>query len=175
MNTLGRERTVLLSTHVMQEVEATCSRLVILSRGRLAAKGSVSDLLARLTGGVRYVVEAAGDGVAAALAGLSGVQHHATDESEGRTRVRLDAAGDEDLRPRIFELAKERGWTLWELHREKANLEQVFRNLTSNAAIEAREAEEAAEAAGPDEVPEPAGMPEDAEPEAPVADPEADR
>ena len=47
-------------------------------------------------------------------------------------RVMLDVQSGEDLRPRIFELARDRNWTLWELHRERASLEQVFRNLTAN-------------------------------------------
>jgi len=72
-NFLGRERTVLLSTHVMQEVEATCSRLVILSRGKLAAEGSVQDLLSSRTGGARYVVEVAGQ-VAARRESIRGLR-----------------------------------------------------------------------------------------------------
>jgi ABC-2 type transport system ATP-binding protein len=132
VGSLGRERTVLLSTHVMQEVEATCSRLVILSGGRLAADGSVEELLASLSGAVRYVVEAVGTGVVDVLAGLSGVTGHASEQVDGRERVVLDAQGGEDLRPGIFDLARDRSWTLWELHRERASLEQVFRNLTAD-------------------------------------------
>jgi len=126
---LGRERTVLLSTHVMQEVEATCSRIVIMSRGRLAAEGSVQDVLASRTGGARYVVEAEGDDVAGTLATLPGVNSHTSEQVHGRMRVELDA-GEAELRPEIFAMARDRGWTLWELHRERASLEQVFRNLT---------------------------------------------
>ena len=133
VSSLGRERTVLLSTHVMQEVEATCSRLVILSRGRLAAEGSVQELLQSRTTGARYVVEAEGEGVADALAGLAGVSAHRAEPVEGRVRVEVDTTGPEELRPAIFGLARDRGWTLWELHRERASLEQVFRNLTSEA------------------------------------------
>ncbi len=134
VGSLGRERTVLLSTHVMQEVEATCTRLVVLSGGRLAADGSVEELLATLAGAVRYVVEAAGLGVADALAGLPGISGHSSEEVDGRVRVLLDAHGEEDLRPRIFELARDSSWTLWELHRERGSLEEVFRNLTLDIA-----------------------------------------
>lgn len=137
---LGRERTVLLSTHVMQEVEATCSRLIILRRGALAAEGRVSDLLARGKGAARYVVEAQGDGVADALAALPGVTHHAAEAVDGRTKVSLDASGGGELRPEIFRLAQTRGWTLWELHRERANLEQLFRDLTSDPTAESEPA-----------------------------------
>ena len=132
VNSLGRERTVLLSTHVMQEVEATCSRLVILRQGRLAAEGGVRELIANRSGGARYRVEAAGDGVVAALAGLPGVTGHHAEEVEGRMRVRLDAADGVELRPDVFAMARDRGWTLWELHREKASLEQLFRSLTAD-------------------------------------------
>jgi len=128
---LGKERTVLLCTHVMQEVEATCSRLVILNRGRLVAQGSVQELLATRSGRARYVVEAEGQGVAEGLATLPGVSAHETTPLDGRTRVYLEGGGDEELRPEIFTLARDKGWTLWELHRERASLEDVFRQLTS--------------------------------------------
>lgn len=131
VGSLGRERTVLLSTHVMQEVEATCSRLVILSHGRLAAKGTVQELISSRSGGVRYVVEAAGDQIAETLAGLDGVSSHTSQRVEDRVRVEILSAEARELRPQIFELARERGWTLWELHREKASLEQLFRSLTA--------------------------------------------
>ena len=131
VGSLGRERTVLLSTHVMQEVEATCSRLVILRQGRLAAEGTVQDLIANRTSGVRYLVEAEGDGVADALAKLDGVTGHESRDLDGRIRVQLDSSEGTELRPEIFGLARDRGWTLWELHREKASLEQLFRNLTA--------------------------------------------
>ena len=131
MGNLGKERTVLLSTHVMQEVEATCSRLVILSRGALAAIGSVQDLLANQSGRARYIVEAQGAGVTETLSGLSGVSGHTVEEVEGRVRVTLEAITEEDLRPKIFSVARDNNWMLWELHRERASLEQVFRDLTS--------------------------------------------
>jgi ABC-2 type transport system ATP-binding protein len=134
VSSLGRERTVLLSTHVMQEVEATCSRLVILSQGRLAATGSVQELLASRTGGASYVVEAEGQGVAEALASLVGVTAHVAETVNGRVRVQLETGEEGELRPEIFRMARDRGWTLWELHRERASLEQLFRRLTVESA-----------------------------------------
>ena len=137
---LGRERTILLSTHVMQEVEATCSRLLILNRGRLAAEGSVQDLLARRTGAAQYVVELEGEGAEASLQALAGVLSHRAEVVSGRIRISLEVSGEHELRPTIFALAKERGWTLWELHRERVSLEQVFRDLTGEAGeVEAEE------------------------------------
>ncbi|MSR20950.1 MAG: ATP-binding cassette domain-containing protein [Gemmatimonadetes bacterium] len=133
VSTLGRERTVLLSTHVMQEVEATCSRLVILSQGHLAAEGSVQELMAKRTGGARYIVEAEGGGVAESLGTLRGVISHSFEPVNDRVRVTLEAGDELELRPEIFAMARDRGWTLWELHRERASLEQIFRALTVEA------------------------------------------
>jgi len=147
---LGRERTVLLSTHVMQEVEATCSRVVILSRGRLVAQGGVDELIARRTGAARYVVEIEGEGIEAALAELPGVSGHRAEPVNGRTRIHLEVPDGGELRPAIFALARDRAWTLWELHREQASLEQVFRTLTADAGDAG--ADDAAEPVPPDDM-----------------------
>jgi ABC-2 type transport system ATP-binding protein len=128
---LGRERTVLLSTHVLPEVQFTCSRLLIINRGRIVADGPVAELIARARGAARISVEAAGDGVAERLAALPGAASvEAPEPSDGRVRVTVTAAAADDLRPRIFELAKAAGWTLFELHQEAGSLEDLFRELT---------------------------------------------
>ncbi|MGI9625460.1 MAG: ABC transporter ATP-binding protein [Longimicrobiales bacterium] len=130
VNTLGSERTVLLSTHVMQEVEATCSRLLIITNGKIAANGTVTELMDAQKGISYYTVEAEGSGVVEALAKLPGVSGHTTEHADGRTRVRLATAGGDELRPEIYQMAKSHDWVLWELHRERATLEQIFRELT---------------------------------------------
>lgn len=133
VSALGRDRTVLLSTHVMQEVEATCTRLVIISRGTLVADGSVADLLSGQREGSTYVVEIEGQGAPEALGMLPGVQTAIAESVDGRARVRLTVRGTAELRPQIFALARDRGWVLWELHRERASLEQLFRELTAES------------------------------------------
>ena len=130
---LGKERTVLLSTHVLQEVEATCTRLLIINRGSLVASGTVAELLAAGKGTSQYTVEAEGEGVEEALSRLPGVDSHTAERIEGRTRVRLTVAGGDELRPEVFRMANERRWVLWELHRGQASLEQLFRELTADA------------------------------------------
>jgi ABC-2 type transport system ATP-binding protein len=128
---LGRERTVLLSTHVLPELQFTCSRLLIINRGRIVADGPMDALVARAKGAARVAVEAAGDRVAAKLAALPGVESvDAHDGVDGRARVTVTAVTAEDLRPRIFELAKAERWTLFELHQEAGSLEDLFRELT---------------------------------------------
>ncbi len=146
VSSLGSERTVILSTHVMQEVEATCDRLLIISKGAIAADGTVAELMDAGRGIASYTVEAEGQGVTEALCGLPGVADHAASEVDGRVRVSLEADGEHELRPEIFRMATERGWVLWELRRERATLEQVFRELTMDAAGAAPTEGEPAEA-----------------------------
>ncbi len=134
---LGRERTVMLSTHVLSEAQYTCSRLLIINRGTIVADGSVDRLVGQATAGTQVSVEIAGTGSDAAgtiadrLAALPGV-HHIEQHSvaDSRIRAQLTTADAEDIRPRIFELAKTQGWTLFELHQEARSLEDLFRQLT---------------------------------------------
>ena len=129
---LGRDRTVLLSTHVLSEVRQSCSRLLIINQGRIVADGGVDALLQRAEGAVQVTVEATGSGVAgklAALAGVTGVEPGAA--PGGRTRVTLSTTAGRDVRPDIFALATREGWTLFELHQEQGNLEGLFRQLTA--------------------------------------------
>lgn len=130
---LGRERTVILSTHILPEVQFTCSRLLIIDRGRIVADGPVDELITRAKDGGRISVEAAGRDVAERLAELPGVRGIERREAQdGRTRVTVIAAGEEDLRPRIFDLARASDWTLYELHQEAGSLEDLFRQLTTH-------------------------------------------
>src|SRR5213080_2271350 len=129
---LGKERTVILSTHVLSEVEQTCSRLLIIARGKIVADGPVDRLVRQAEGAVEIAVEAAGSGVAEALGRLPGVRHVTPGPAtDGRVAVTLTADSSTDLRPEIYGLAKTRGWTLYELHQAAASLEDLFHQLTS--------------------------------------------
>jgi ABC-2 type transport system ATP-binding protein len=133
---VGKEKTVILSTHILPEVQATCSRIVIISSGKLVADGSPDELRAREKASrYRLVVEANGataDAVKARLASIKGVSRCETVLGEDAAHAfSLDAAGDEDLRKILFRAAVDNKWTLLELHREAASLETVFRNLTT--------------------------------------------
>jgi len=128
---LGKDRTVLLSTHILSEVQSVASRLLIINQGRLAADGPVEELIERASSRVRLSVEAEGAEVLERLRRLPGVESaEKGEDGDGRTRVRLTASGAEDLRPEIFRLAARSGWTLYELHQEAGSLEDLFRQVT---------------------------------------------
>jgi ABC-2 type transport system ATP-binding protein len=129
---LGRDRTVMLSTHVLPEVQATCSRLLIIHRGKIAADGPVDQLMAQAQGLVQISVEVEGAGAAEALGALPGVKRvDRTRDVQGRTAFSLSADGRRDLRPEIFRLAAQKGWTLFELHQASGSVEDLFRQLTA--------------------------------------------
>jgi ABC-2 type transport system ATP-binding protein len=107
--------------------------LLVISRGRLVADGPVAELLGRAQGAGRITVEVSGDDVAARLGALDGAAGVTVqDHIDGRIRVSLATSGAGDLRPRVFELAKAAGWTLYELHYEAGSLEDLFRELTAD-------------------------------------------
>ena len=132
IRSLGTERTVLLSTHVLGEIEHTCDRLLVIHRGKIVANGAVSELAQRARTVRTVHVEVQGDGVGAALEELSGVRDvQARGDMGSRSRFALSVEMDADPRPHIFRLAKEHDWTLWELHEEGARLEDLFHELTA--------------------------------------------
>jgi ABC-2 type transport system ATP-binding protein len=135
---LGKERTVILSTHVLAEVQSTASRLLIIHGGKLVADGPVERLGAQASGRGHIVVDAVGDGILAALRGVEGVVDAvATKAAPGRTKVTVTGVGDDELQARIFRAAVDRGWTLYELRRETQSLEELFLDLTSDREVEA--------------------------------------
>jgi ABC-2 type transport system ATP-binding protein len=130
---IGKDRTVLLSTHNLQEAEEACARAIIVSKGRVVADGNLDDIRAR-TGAVRYIVVADGPKVpdlleaCEKLSGVKDVREIKSDEKGHR--VELKGAKDGDLRADIFKLMVEKGWTLLELRRDAQSLDSVFRDLT---------------------------------------------
>lgn len=133
IRSLGQDRTVMLSTHVMQEVETTCERILLISRGRLVADSPVKELLQRARGIRTVHIEVEGGEVEKALGGVPGVADiERAEPIDGRKRYIITAEdNDIDLRPHIFQLAANRGWTLWELREDRARMEDVFHMLTA--------------------------------------------
>ncbi|MFO0617387.1 MAG: ATP-binding cassette domain-containing protein [Polyangiaceae bacterium] len=138
---IGRERTILLSTHNLREVEEACARAIIVSKGRVVADGSLEDMRAR-TGSVRYVVtidekraltgkapnaQQVQEGLSM-IEGMSRVKELPTDESTHT----FEMVGDQevDARPDIHKMVVEKGWMMLELRRETQTLEDVFMALT---------------------------------------------
>jgi ABC-2 type transport system ATP-binding protein len=140
---IGRQKTLILSTHILPEVTATCDRVIIINRGRLVADGSPDELAGSLHGRQHLRVGfATGEGfepapIAVELGRVPGVAKVGTPVAEGPlTLIELESAKETDPRLEIFRLAAARGWPLAELHLERSSLEDIFRELTVGAETE---------------------------------------
>ena len=128
---LGKDRTVLISTHVLGEVSAMCNRVVIIKKGKLAADGTIDDLSSMAKGKNRVIVEVQGDHIEENLRDIEAVGNIVSKPlPDNLERFTLHLEKKEDIRPQVFNLAKQHGWVLYELHQEETSLEDVFRELT---------------------------------------------
>ncbi len=122
---------MLLSTHILPEVESVCDRVLIIDRGRIVAEGTPADLRAKLAGAPVVHVTIRGSVPAReALRGLAGVVSVDVDETPEETRARIVCLQGSDPREEIFRAAVAAGWVLRELSREAMTLEDVFVRLT---------------------------------------------
>jgi ABC-2 type transport system ATP-binding protein len=137
---LGREHTLLLSTHILPEVELLCDRVVIIDQGRIIAEGTPQSLRESWTGnpGVRLTLKGAPPEAAEPLARIPGVVA-VKPAGEGSWVLECERGGDP--REAVFRAVVERGWVLLELGRERgATLEDIFVRLTTHDAAQEAEA-----------------------------------
>jgi ABC-2 type transport system ATP-binding protein len=132
---LAKAHTVMLSSHILPEVEATCQRMVIINRGRIVASGTATELRQRQGGAGRIIAEMKGpqDAILAAVGKLDGVAGVQCDASDGWARLVVDSKGDQ--REALARLAAEKHWPLRELRREIASLEDFFVKIVSGAEV----------------------------------------
>jgi ABC-2 type transport system ATP-binding protein len=138
---LAHESTVLLSTHILSEVEATCDRVIILLNGQVRADARLADLAT--TGDVVLVLADGARGARAALRGIPGVQRVEVTHTPDGEQYRICGEEGHDLRDVVYALVREREWSLRELRRDARTLETVFNELVTQAREERVPVEEA--------------------------------
>ena len=129
---LGKQHTILLSTHILPEVEMTCSRVIIINRGRIEACDTPENLLGRIrtAGGVSVEAKVGNDDGAEELKKIAGVRD-VTVSTDGDWQVfALRVEANTDVREDVYRLANDRRWTLRELSQRRATLEDVFVEIT---------------------------------------------
>lgn len=124
---LGREKTVILSTHILGEVEAVCDRAVIINKGKLVADAAIEQLKQQFTGQSIVTAEFA---EAADAARLKNIAHVQSVKNLGKNRWQLMASARHDIRAEVFAFAVANKLTLLELHKEVFSVEDVFQQLT---------------------------------------------
>ena len=135
---IGREKTVILSTHILSEAEATCDRIVIIHKGRIVADDRTANL--KQSGGrsrrIRLVLQNAEPEAALAtlnaMAGITAVQA-APGDNDGAVTVDLTSPGGEDPRPAVYAAVKATDWILMEFVQQTKDLETIFRELTKES------------------------------------------
>lgn len=131
---LGKEKTVILSTHILQEVQAVCDRIVIINNGKIVGEGTPEELSQKVGGLNSLYVKIKGAGMeflgeVKKLANI--LEAKLVDkESDEIMGYRLHIQGEHDLREELFKLVSEKGWSILESAKEKFGLEDVFKKLT---------------------------------------------
>lgn len=131
---IGKEKTIILSTHILSEAEATCDRIVIINKGKIVADGTTESI--KNEDGGRNTISitlenAAFSDVESALksiAGISTIENLAAEA--GTVKLLIECSGKKDLRGEVYGVIKQNDWILLELYQESKTLENIFRNLT---------------------------------------------
>jgi ABC-2 type transport system ATP-binding protein len=145
---LAGDHTIVLSTHILTEVEQTCRRVVIINKGRVVAVDTPDNLKARLRGSeTMYVqVDAAGADIAPSLGRVAGVTRVAeADRRNGLVGYEVESASGSDVRRELARTIVSSGWGLTELRPMRMSLEEIFLSLTTDEAAAAAAAPAAGE------------------------------
>lgn len=137
IRSMAKDKVIVLSTHILEEVEAVCTRAIIISEGRVLFDGTPAELRARSTtyGAVAlHLGDTRAEAASAALNGLAEVERVEVLEGspdESVVRLRAYSAGDAALLHPITDLARNEGWEVQHLSVERGNLDEVFRTITT--------------------------------------------
>jgi ABC-2 type transport system ATP-binding protein len=135
---IGKEKTIILSTHILSEAEATCDRVVIINRGRIVADGSTESLKesAGNKKNIHLSLQNANfksvETILSAIDGITGVTR--VEETNNQLDVRLGCRSSTDPRAAIYENIKQTDWVLLDFHQKTQTLETIFRELTRESA-----------------------------------------
>ncbi len=134
IRSMAEDKVIVLSTHILEEVDAVCNRAIIIAEGRIVSDGTPAELVARSSthNAVSITVRAsAADGIRAELAGLPDVRDVGVVEESGeRVRFQVFPEGGAMIIEAVGRMVRERGWELEELRVERGQLDEVFRRVT---------------------------------------------
>ncbi|MBW2635445.1 MAG: ABC transporter ATP-binding protein, partial [Deltaproteobacteria bacterium] len=131
---IGKEKTIILSTHILSEAEATCDRIVIINKGKIVADGSTESL--KQNAGEDTILKISLEGAEVKetkneLSKVEGVKRlEILDTSDGILNIKLVCDASIDTRNSVYSKIKETDWMLLEFYIETQSLETIFRNLT---------------------------------------------
>jgi ABC-2 type transport system ATP-binding protein len=126
---IGKDRTVLLSTHILSEAQQICDRVLIINKGKIVTEDTPENLQSRLVGSQRVVLRVRGDsdGLSARIAKVKGVR---AVEAKSDGSVEFEFGAGEDARPQVAKAVVQAGYELLELRSVGLSLEEIFLELT---------------------------------------------
>lgn len=127
---MGKERTVIICSHVLPEITKMCDRVIIINNGKIVADSPTRNLESLEGGKIVYKVVASGKTIEKELAKLPKVVSVSKSANETANLFTITSESKKDLRLNIFELAKTKNWKLYELARKQQDLEDIFARLT---------------------------------------------
>jgi len=130
---IGKDRTVLLSTHILTEAQQICDRVLIINKGKIVTEDTPENLQSRLVGSQRVVVRVRGDadGLSARVTKVKGVRDV---ESKADGSVEFEFRAGEDVRPQVAKAVVQGGYELLEMRPIGLSLEEIFLELTRDNA-----------------------------------------
>ena len=130
---LGQKHTVLLSTHILPEVEMVCDRIMIINKGKIVAMDTPSSLMKQLKTGSNLVLEIRGDGekIKNSLSKVDAVQSVTYKKKDDANEFYVDGTGDKDIREDIFNCIVRDNYTLREMKKQTISLEEIFHQITT--------------------------------------------
>ncbi|MGA3085389.1 MAG: ATP-binding cassette domain-containing protein [Thermodesulfobacteriota bacterium] len=133
IRSLGRERTIILSTHILPEVSQICQKVIIINRGRIVAIDTVSNLTAQVqtSGKIHLTIQGPEEEVIKALGLQKGVLNVAKESDDGPWRYVVEMEKDQDIRADLARSVIEERWGLLEMHSQELSLEEVFVQLVT--------------------------------------------
>ncbi len=133
---IGKTRTVIISTHILSEVEMLCSRVIIISGGKLVADSPTDQLRTRFGNSavIRVTTNATEAQISEVLRGINGIESFSFEKAENGSTALLSVKTDAEIRPQIAKLVVNSGYELYELVLQKNSLEDVFHILTTENA-----------------------------------------
>ena len=132
---IGETRTVIISTHILSEVEMLCNRVIIISDGKKVADSPTEELRSHYGNNAEVILLSGGTEtqLKEKLSAVAGVTKVTVKTVEDKIESRLSVAGGSEIRPEVARLCVENGFPLYELQLKKNSLEDVFKILTSSA------------------------------------------
>ena len=130
IKSLGEQRTIMLSTHVLQEVETTCSRIILINKGKLIAEGTIEDILENQNKNQSIEIEIIGENIQSKLNTIEGIKDIEITENNELKKFHISLEDGADPRKEIFNKAVKENWIIINMNKTSPKLEDVFKFLT---------------------------------------------